>query len=94
LHANPDFCNTLATGKEEYAYKGIEAMFRHAYSICHVKAMEANEQTGQVFHVDMPKTFGILKRANYQGYCSMEFDSPGDPYAGTSSLIAQTLQYL
>ena len=94
LHANPDFCNTLATGKEEYAYKGIEAMFRHAYSICHVKAMEANEQTGQVYRVDMPKTFGILKRANYRGYCSMEFDSPGDPYAGTSSLIAQTLQYL
>jgi sugar phosphate isomerase/epimerase len=94
LHANPDFCNTLATGKEEYAYKGIEAMFRHAYSICHVKAMEKNEQTGQEYHVDMAKTFGILKRANYRGYCSMEFDSAGDPYAGTSSLIEQTLQYL
>jgi len=94
LRLNPDFCNTLATGKEEYAYKGIEAMFRHAYGICHVKAMEVNEHTGQLFHVDMPKTFGILKRANYRGYCSMEFDSPGDPYAGTSALILQTLQYL
>ncbi len=94
LHANPDFCNTLATGKEEYAYKAIDAMFQHAYSICHVKAMEANEQSGQMYRVDMAKTFGILKRANYRGYCSMEFDSPGDPYAGTSSLIAQTLQYL
>jgi len=94
LHANPDFCNTLVTGKEEYAYKGIEALFRHAYSICHVKAMEANEKTGQVYRVDMAKTFGILKRANYRGYCSMEFDSSGDPYAGTASLIAQTLQYL
>ena len=94
LHANPDFGNTIATGKEEYAYKGIEAMFRHAYSICHVKAMEVNEQTGQAFHVDMAKTFGILKRAKYRGYCSMEFDSPGDPYAGTASLIEQTLQYL
>lgn len=94
LRANPDFCNTLTTGKEEYAYRGIEAMFRHAYSICHVKAMETNEQTGQVFRVDMPKTFGILKHANYRGYCSMEFDSPGDPYAGTSALIDQTLQYL
>jgi sugar phosphate isomerase/epimerase len=94
LHSNPDFCNTLATGKEEYAYKGIQALFEHAYGICHVKAMEANEQTGQVFRVDMPRTFGILKHANYRGYCSMEFDSPGDPYAGTASLIAQTLQYL
>jgi len=93
LHANPDFGNTLATGNKEYAYRGIEAMFQHAYSICHVKAMEVNERTGQVFQVDMAKTFGILKRAKYRGYCSMEFDSPGDPYAGTSALIEQTLRY-
>ena len=95
LRANPDFCNTLAAGKgEDYAYKGIAAMFAHAYSICHVKALEVNHQTGQTYQVDMAKTFGILKRANYRGYCSMEFDSPGDPYAGTSSLISTTLQYL
>ena len=93
LRANPDFCNTLATGREEYAYKGIAAMFDHAYAICHVKDMETNEQ-GQVFRVDMTKTFGILKRANYRGYCSMEFDTHGDPYPGTSALIAQTLHYL
>jgi sugar phosphate isomerase/epimerase len=93
LHSNPDFCNTLATGREEYAYKGIAAMFQHAYGICHVKDMETNEK-GQVFRVDMARTFGILKRANYRGYCSMEFDSHGDPYPGTAALIAQTLQYL
>ena len=93
LHSNPDFCNTLATGREEYAYKGIAAMFEHAYAICHVKDSETNE-TGQVFRVDMARTFGILKHANYRGYCSMEFDAAGDPYAGTAALIAQTLQYL
>jgi sugar phosphate isomerase/epimerase len=93
LRSNPDFCNTLATGREEYAYKGIEAMFQHAYGICHIKDMEANDK-GQVFRVDMARTFGILKRANYRGYCSMEFDAPGDPYAGTAALIKQTLQYL
>jgi sugar phosphate isomerase/epimerase len=94
LRANPDFCNTLATGKEEYAYKGITAMFAHAYSICHVKAEEVNERNGQTYRVDMARTFGILKHANYRGYCSMEFDSPGDPYAGTASLIETTLSYL
>jgi sugar phosphate isomerase/epimerase len=93
LHSNPDFCNTLTTGREEYAYKGIAAMFQHAYGICHVKDMETGEK-GQVFRVDMARTFGILKRANYRGYCSMEFDAQGDPYAGTAALIAQTLQYL
>jgi len=94
LRANPDFCNTLATGKEEYAYRGITAMFAHAYSICHVKAEEVNERNGQTYRVDMARTFGILKHANYRGYCSMEFDSPGDPYAGTASLIETTLSYL
>jgi sugar phosphate isomerase/epimerase len=93
LHSNPDFCNTLATGRDEYAYKGIAAMFQHAYGICHVKDMETNEK-GQIFRVDMARTFGILKRANYRGYCSMEFDTHGDPYPGTAALIAQTLQYL
>lgn len=93
LHANPDFANTLATGKTAYAYKGIAAMFQHAYGICHVKAMEADEK-GELVHVDLPKAFGILKSSGYRGYCSMEFDSPGDPYQGTSDLISKTLQYL
>jgi sugar phosphate isomerase/epimerase len=93
LHTNPDFANTLAAGKTEYAYKGIAEMFKHAYSICHVKAMEADEK-GELVHVDLARTFGILKSSNYRGYCSMEFDSPGDPYQGTSDLIEKTLQYL
>jgi sugar phosphate isomerase/epimerase len=93
LHTNPDFANSLMTGKTEYAYKGIAAMFRHAYSICHIKAMEADEK-GSLVHVDLARTFGILKDSNYKGYCSMEFDSPGDPYQGTADLIEKTLQYL
>jgi sugar phosphate isomerase/epimerase len=93
LHTNPDFANTLATGNTEYAYKGIAAMFNHAYSICHVKAVEADEK-GQLAYVDLARTFGILKNSSYKGYCSMEFDSPGDPDKGTSDLIEKTVQYL
>ena len=93
LHTNPDFANTLTTGKTEYAYKGIAVMFPHAYSICHVKAMEADEK-GQLVHADLARTFGILKNSNYKGYCSMEFDSPGDPYQGTADLIEKTVQFL
>jgi sugar phosphate isomerase/epimerase len=40
LHALPDFANTLAAYEDEYAYKGIEAMFGHAYGISHVKETE------------------------------------------------------
>jgi sugar phosphate isomerase/epimerase len=93
LHALPDFANTLATGREDYAYTGIQAMFGHAYNICHIKEMEADEK-GQVFRVDMPKTFGILKSNNYKGYCSIEWDSPGDPYKGTQDLIDKAIHYL
>jgi sugar phosphate isomerase/epimerase len=93
LHALPDFANSLVTGREDHAYQGVQAMFAHAYNISHVKALETNQQ-GREFHVDMPKTFGILRNAHYKGYCSMEFDSPGDPYKGTSELIETTLKYL
>jgi sugar phosphate isomerase/epimerase len=93
LHALPDFANSLVTGREDYAYQGVQAMFAHAYNITHVKALETNEQSKE-FRVDMPKTFGIMRAAHYKGYYSMEFDSPGDPYKGTSELIETTLKYL
>ena len=93
LHALPDFANTLTTGKKEYAYRGMEAMFHHAYSICHVKDGGTNEE-GKLFPVDMARAFGYLKQSGYKGYCSMEWDRPGDPYRGTADLIAQTVRYL
>jgi sugar phosphate isomerase/epimerase len=93
LHALPDFANTLAAAQEEYAYRGIQAMFAHAYNICHVKETEADAQ-GQVVHADLAKTFGMLKASHYQGYCSIEWDSPGDPYAGTQDLIEKAIRYL
>jgi sugar phosphate isomerase/epimerase len=93
LRALPDFANTVAAGKDEYAYDGIQKMFAHAYGICHVKEVEANDE-GKIFRADLPRTFAILKARNYQGYCSMEWDSPGDPYEGTKDLIQKTLRYL
>jgi sugar phosphate isomerase/epimerase len=93
LHALPDFANSLLAMPARQAYDAIEAMFSQAYNICHVKAMEVNNN-GEKFSVDMKRTFAILKQHNYKGFCSMEFDSPGDPYVGTADLIKQTLQNL
>ena len=94
LRALPDFANTLAAFEEEYAYRGIEAMFGHAYNISHVKETEVGDGKDKIAHVDLPRTFGIAKKHVYKGYFSMEWDSPGDPYAGTSGLIEKTLQNL
>jgi sugar phosphate isomerase/epimerase len=93
LHALPDFANSLTIMTVSQAYDAIDAMFAEAYNICHVKALEMSGR-GETFHVNMTKTFGVLKHHNFKGYCSMEFDSPGDPYAGTAELIKQTLKYL
>jgi len=93
LHSLPDFGNSVAAKPAEYAYDGITQMFSQAYGISHVKEIVTDEK-GQTLHVDMAKTFRILKDAKYKGYCSMEFDSPGDPYKGTADLIETTLKYL
>jgi sugar phosphate isomerase/epimerase len=94
LHALPDFANTLAAYDEEYAYRGIEEMFGHAYNISHVKETEVGDGKDKVAHVDLARTFGIAKKHGYKGYFSMEWDSPGDPYAGTAGLIEKTLKNL
>jgi sugar phosphate isomerase/epimerase len=94
LHALPDFANTLAAYEDEYAYRGIEAMFGHAYNISHVKETEVGDGKDKIAHVDLPRTFGIAKKHGYKGYFSMEWDSPGDPYSGTAGLIEKTLQNL
>ena len=94
LHALPDFANTLAACEEDYAYKGIEAMFGKAYNISHVKETEVGDGKDKIAHVDLPRTFAIARKHGYKGYFSMEWDSPGDPYSGTLGLIEKTLKNL
>ncbi len=92
LHALPDFANSVAGGIQ-HPYEGIDAMFAKAYCISHIKEMEA-DSSGKLVHADLAKTFGYLKQHAYQGYCSIEWDSPGDPYQGTADLIEKTMRFL
>jgi sugar phosphate isomerase/epimerase len=94
LHALPDFANTLAAFEEEYAYKGIDAMFGKAYNISHVKETEVGDGKDKIAHVDLSRTFAMAQKHGYKGYFSMEWDSPGDPYPGTLGLIEKTLKNL
>jgi sugar phosphate isomerase/epimerase len=93
LRALPDFANSMLSGDADFNYRALQVMFRHAYNICHVKDGETNDDDKQ-FSVDLRKSFDILKSSNYRGYCSMEFDAPGDPYVPTSKLVEQTVKYL
>jgi len=93
IRALPDFGNTVAAHDADFAYRAIDAMFAHAYGICHVKAGGVNDQD-KVVRVDLARTFAILKKHGYKGYCSMEFDEPGDPYKATADLIEKTIAFL
>jgi sugar phosphate isomerase/epimerase len=93
LRALPDFGNTLSTHGDDYAYKAIDEMFAYANGICHVKDGSVDEQ-GKATHVDLARTFAILKRHSYKGYCSIEYDAPGDPYKPTAALIDTTIEHL
>jgi sugar phosphate isomerase/epimerase len=93
LHALPDFANSMLTGDADFNYRALTAMFKHAYGICHVKDGEDGDG-GKHVSIDMKKSFDILKASGYKGYCSMEYDAAGDPYAPTTKLIEETIKYL
>lgn len=93
LRALPDFANSIMAGNADFNYRALQAMFQHAYSICHVKDGEADDH-GKQYNIDLKKSFDILKASGFRGYCSMEYDAPGDPYAPTAKLIEQTIRYL
>jgi len=93
LRALPDFGNSLAAHDEAFQDRALDAMFAHAYGICHVKDGEVDEQ-GKTSHVDLAKAFASLKKYNYKGYCSIEYDAPGDPYKPTATLVEQTVKFL
>ena len=93
LRALPDFGNSLAAHDDDFNYRAMDAMFAHAYGICHVKGGEENDQ-GKMVRVDLARTFSILKKHDFKGYCSIEYDAPGDPYKPTAELIDQTVRFL
>lgn len=95
LRALPDFGNTLLRGDSEYDYRGLEAMFQHAYNMSHVKDEIVSDE-GKTYKVDLARVFGIAKKNRYKGYFSMEFDTPdpkADPFEGTRRLVQETLHY-
>ncbi len=93
VRALPDFCNSMMSGNEAFGYEALSAMFPLAWGICHVKEFESGP-SGTVRKVDLARAFGILKQSGFRGFCSIEFDSEGDPFQATGELIRKTVQYL
>jgi len=73
--------------------KAVAAMLKQAFNMCHVKG--AVQFDGKTYHVDLSRMFEMARQSSYRGYFSMEFDTNGgDPFAGTTKLIDETLHYL
>jgi sugar phosphate isomerase/epimerase len=89
--ALPDCGNSFSAMPAEDAYRGLEQMFARAYGISHVKDVSMTPK-GEAVPVDLTRALAIAKKHNYKGYFSMEWDTEGDPYAGTEKLIATTLK--
>ena len=94
LRALPDFGNSIVKYGEEGNEKAVAAMLKQAFNMCHVKGT-VQFDAGKTYHVDLRRMFEIARQSSYRGYFSMEFDTNGgDPFAGTTKLIDETLQYL
>jgi sugar phosphate isomerase/epimerase len=93
LRTLPDFGNSFAALPADDAFRGVDQMFARAYAISHVKDA-ISDPANRVIPVDIAKVFAIAAKHNYKGVLSMEFDTEGDPYEGTTKLIAATLKNL
>jgi sugar phosphate isomerase/epimerase len=94
LRGLPDMGNSIVGHDQKYNERAVDAMFKYAYNMCHVKDVITTEK-GKVYRVDLAKTFKIAKANEYRGYYSMEYDtSSGDPFEGTQKLVNDSLKYL
>ena len=94
LRALPDFGNSLPAHDAAYNERAVKAMLQHAYNMCHVKDTVESD-SGKTSTVDLAKMFELARSASYPGFFSMEFDTnAGDPFAGTTRLIKESLKYL
>jgi sugar phosphate isomerase/epimerase len=94
LRALPDFGNSIVTYGEEGNERAVAAMLKHSFNMCHVKGM-LQPDGDKTYYVDLKRMFKIARQNSYRGYFSMEFDTNGgDPFAGTTKLIDETLKYL
>lgn len=94
LRALPDFGNSLRGHDAAYNQRAVDAMFKYAYNMCHVKDV-LHPEGGQVYRVDVARLFSVARANSYRGYFSMEFDTDaGDPFEGTENLVMQSLKHI
>jgi hypothetical protein len=90
LGALPDFANFPDEAIRE---KGLALLFPYAHVVCHAKGLEFDAD-GNETRFNFPKCVEIAKRSGFKGIFSIEFEGPGDPYAGCQKVLDNLLKYL
>lgn len=90
LGALPDFANFP---DEPTRQKGLEIIFPYASTVCHAKGLEF-DAGGMETAYDFPRAMEIARKAGFRGVYAIEFEGPGDPYAGIQKTLDELLKYL
>lgn len=88
--ALPDFGNFPDEATRE---KGLSLLFPYARVVCHAKGLEIDAE-GNETKFDFPKCIEISKKAGFKGIYSIEYEGPGDPYAGCQKVLDELERYL
>ncbi len=90
IGALPDFANFP---NETVRTQGLELLLPYARVVCHAKGLEF-DAGGNETKFNFPKCIEISKKAGFKGVYSIEFEGPGDPYAGCQKVLNNLLKYL
>jgi hypothetical protein len=90
LSALPDFGNFPDEVTRE---KGLKMFFPYAQTICHASGLEFGAD-GAETQYNFSKVMEIARKSDYRGVYSIEFEGPGDPYAGIQKTLDELVKYL
>lgn len=90
IGALPDFGNFPDEATRE---RGLKLLFPYAQTICHAKGLKF-DANGAETEYDFPQAINISKKTGFNGWYSIEFEGPGDPYAGIQETLDELLKYL
>ena len=90
IGALPDFADFADEPTRE---KGLKMLFACMPMVCHATGLEFGPDGAEMGY-DFPQAVAIAKKAGFRGVYSIEFDGPGDPYAGIQKTLDELLRYL
>lgn len=88
--ALPDFANFPDAETRE---RGLKLLFPYASVVCHAKGLEIDAE-GKETKYDFPGCIEVSKQVGFKGVYSIEYEGPGDPYAGVQNVQNELVKYL